>query len=66
MNHGHDARHRRLAERLSYLRARIAYPERRDDGQRLAAIESDMLTVLEHLTGGCREEPERAESPSAL
>ena len=24
MNQGHDARHKRLAERLSYLRARIA------------------------------------------
>ena len=60
MRYGHDARHKRLAERLSYLRARIAHSECRDDGVRLEAIEADMLVVLEFLTGdyvGVSERP---------
>ena len=55
----HDARHRILAERLSYLRARIAYPDRRTEELRLEAIEADVLVILEHLTGDCVGEPER-------
>ena len=59
MNDGHDARHRILAERLSYLRARIAYPDRRPEKLRLEAIEADVLAILEHLTGDYVGELER-------
>ena len=62
MNDGHDARHKRLAERLSYLRARIAYPERRTEKLRLEALEADVLLILEHLTG---QHPEAADSPAS-
>ena len=55
----HDARHRILAERLSYLRARIAYPERRTERLRLEALEADVLAVLECLMGDCAGESER-------
>ena len=59
MDHGYDARHRIFAQRLSYLRGRIANPdERRTEGMRLAALEDDVLAILEHLTGGYRECPE--------
>ena len=59
MNDGHDARHKRLAERLSYLRARIAYPQRQTEKLRLEALEADVLAILEHLTGDYVGEPER-------
>ena len=59
MNHGYDARHRILAERLTYLRARIAYPQRRTEKLRLEAIEADVLVILEHLTCDYAGEPER-------
>lgn len=59
MNHGHDARHRILAQRLSYLRQRVANPGVGMEGQRLAALESDMLAILEHLTGDHVGESER-------
>ncbi|MCH7729548.1 MAG: hypothetical protein IH991_24185 [Planctomycetes bacterium] len=52
MNDGYDARHRILAERLTYLRARIAYPQRRPEKLRLEALEADVLAILEHLMGG--------------
>ena len=51
MNHGYDARHRILAERLSYLRNRIAHPDRRTEKLRLEALEADVLVILEYLTG---------------
>ena len=51
MNDGHDARHRILAQRLSYLRQRVANPGVDLEGQRLPALESDVLLILEHLTG---------------
>ncbi len=66
MNDGYDARHRILAERLTYLRARIAYPQRRPEKLRLEALEADVLAILEHLTCDYVGEPKRAESPSAL
>ena len=55
----HNARRRILAERLSYLRARIAYPDRRTEKLRLEAIEADVLAILEHLTCDYVGEPER-------
>ena len=55
----HDTRHKRLAERLSFLRKRIAYSDRHTQSIRLAALEDDVLLILEHLTGDCVGEPER-------
>ena len=59
MNHDHDVLHRILIGRLSYLRNRIAYPQRRTEKLRLEALEADVLAILEHLTGDYVGEPER-------
>ena len=55
-----NPRQQRLAERLGYLRQRVANPGVGMEGQRLEALESDMLAVLEHLTG---QHPEASDSP---
>ena len=55
-----NPRQQRLAQRLTYLRQRVANPGVGMEGVRLEALESDVLLILEHLTG---QHPEASDLP---
>ena len=58
-----NPRQQRLAQRLTYLRQRVANPGVGMEGVRLEALESDMLAGLEYLTG---QHPEASDSPGCF